>query len=540
LTPSRRLALLVLAPLLSTCAKDKPPTTTMGSPPVGGPDAAALPEAGAPLLDAAAATAPSPGPADGGAAGFIVFRRGSDTRDVGPEWSFETEGLPAVSKDGATVLVPRTDEQGMGGVPNLRLDVIRVSDGSVAAQTVILHRGEVIAASTADGGPGIALADLASRVAARVARANADLAAERWVPLTACSNRDPPDGVQPPCSMAEQHIACGDLRILRRGGRLDLGLDQRTATVHFLEGDVRSVPSPNGGAVPVRSCFDGAWLEPTRKLLVGRLDQECQGAGGDWCTAPSVWRVVALPFASSSTASPADAGHGCREGMVTLSGGSFDMGDPEGLSYERTVHRETVAPFCMDATEVTVASYAACVDKKRCSARSSDSAGNDVYCGWKKAGSADRPINCVAWADADDYCRWAGKRLPTEMEWEYAARGSEGRAYPWGSTPPSTYICWNRERNAKGFPADYVDAICAAGTSPGDRTPQGIADLGGNVSEWTATLSRDRGVAPGAHVIRGGAWSSSDTRFVRAAHRQAEPSAVRHDSLGFRCATDSR
>lgn len=536
--PVRSLALIVVASMLSMCAKDKAPTTTVASPSGGGSGTASRVDAAA-AFDAGVTAAPSTGLSDGSVAAFIVFRRGNDMRDVGPEWSFETKALPAVSGDGATVLVPQTDVQ---GVPSLRLDVIRVTDGTVAKKIEILQKSELIAASTADAGTAIALADLASRVTARVARANADLSGEAWVPLTACSNGDPPDGVQPPCSMAEQHIGCGDLRIVRSGDRLALTVDQSAATVRVPEGEVRSVRNPNGQPVPVRSCFDGVWLEPTRRLLVGRLDQECQGAGGDWCVAPSVWRVVTLPFASSSALSSAspNAGGGCRDGMVALPGGTFDMGDPDGLPGERTVHRETVAPFCMDATEVTVAGYAACVAKKRCFARTEDSQGSDAYCGWKKAGADDRPINCATWADADDYCRWAGKRLPTEAEWEYAARGVEGRAYPWGSAAPSLDVCWNRVRNNKGFPSDYADSTCPVGRDGGDRTPQGISDLGGNVSEWTATLSRDPGVAPGARIIRGGAWSSTDARFLRAAHRHAEPSTVRHDSLGFRCAADKR
>jgi sulfatase modifying factor 1 len=528
----RSLSLVGLVALMAapSCApaRDKPPTTS------GPPPTATIPSAPAPPLDASPSPVASPSPIDAGAPGWVTFRRDDGLRPEGPAWSFVTAGLPAIAHDGASVLVPTSDAT--SGEASLRLDVLRVSDGRVVATTAILDVHEVIAAQTGEGAwsPTI-LADVAARVTARVARANADLAAQGWAPLVECTNHDPPVTAQPPCSMAEQHIACGDLHMVRRNGRLELTLDARRASLRAPEGAVRSVPSSGGPAVPVRSCLEGVWIDPARKLLVGNVDQECQGAGGDGCVVPSEWHVVRLPFAALPGETSVDAGSACKGGMVVVPGGSFAMGDPTGLG-ERSVHTEAVAPFCIDATEVTVAGYAACVGKGRCFPPSRDFQGSSPLCDWKQAVD-DRPVNCVSWADADDYCRWAGKRLPTDVEWEYAARGSEGRLYPWGSTAPSPLpVCWNRARNARGLPAGVADSTCAAGRSAGDRTPLGVADLGGNVAEWTASLSRDPGAPPGARVIRGGGWSASDERYLRGGYGTARATYARADSLGFRCA----
>ncbi len=226
---------------------------------------------------------------------WLAFHRGPDTGDMGPEWTLEAAGLPAVSRDGASVLLPYTEVTSASAVPNLRLDLVRASDGAVARRTLILGVAELVVAMN-QGTGAEALAELAGRVEARVARANAEMQGQGWTALAECTILDAPESVQPPCSMAEQHVECGALRIVARQGRLDLALDKRAASVVAPRGSVHAVRSPDVGSVAVRSCLGRVWLEPSRGLLLGALLQECQ-SGGDWCIAPTEWHLVRLPFA---------------------------------------------------------------------------------------------------------------------------------------------------------------------------------------------------------------------------------------------------
>src|SRR5262249_20265763 len=145
--------------------------------------------------------------------------------------------------------------------------------------------------------------------------------------------------------------------------------------------------------------------------------------------------------------------------------------------------------------------------------------GNERLTGWGQPGREDLPINSVSWAEARDFCAWAGKRLPTEEEWERAAAGgTEQRAFPWGNADPGDGVCWKRPPD--GSP-------CAVATSPQDRTPEGIFDLAGNVKEWTASrfclYPEGPGCAPDANlalrVVRGGEYPDKMPAILRATFR---------------------
>jgi formylglycine-generating enzyme required for sulfatase activity len=158
--------------------------------------------------------------------------------------------------------------------------------------------------------------------------------------------------------------------------------------------------------------------------------------------------------------------------MAGLPGGSYVMGQKEG-----TV---TVQPYCLDATEVTTAAYAACVKAGDCTAEGTTEGSG---CNAGKEGRGRHPMNCVDWKQANSFCKAQGKRLPTEQEWEWAARGGDAaRKFPWGNEAPDDpedRACWS------GGTEGDRDGTCAVGSFPTGNGRFGHKDLAGNVWEWT-------------------------------------------------------
>jgi formylglycine-generating enzyme required for sulfatase activity len=210
----------------------------------------------------------------------------------------------------------------------------------------------------------------------------------------------------------------------------------------------------------------------------------------------------------------------------------------------------TVQPFCMDLTEVTVSAYTGCVSANACAEPSpymTDEANRlNRACNWKRPGAGLHPVNCVDWGQATSYCAWAGKRLPTEEEWEWAARGaSQARTYPWGNDAPSadrlnacgtecvTLVKSNfgQDWTALYQADDGWPTTAPVGSFPRGATPQGLQDMGGNVREWTSS-----NFDATARVVRGGSWNDDVASIFRAALRGRDTPSYRYGGLGFRCA----
>ena len=220
---------------------------------------------------------------------------------------------------------------------------------------------------------------------------------------------------------------------------------------------------------------------------------------------------------------------------VTIPGGTFQMGSEDGVSDEKPMRSVRVPTFALSKTEVTVGQYRQFVEKTGHAAPTSCDWGAP---NWGEQGRENHPINCVSWVDASAFAKWAGGRLPSEAEWEYAARsGGKNQTYAWGNSEPSSSLAV--------YSASSTAPVCS---KAGGNTAQGLCDMAGNVWEWVEdwygpygeapTDGRARTQAARRRVLRGGGWDN-DASDLRAANRGRNVSGYRFVILGFRVASSA-
>ncbi|MCB9786877.1 MAG: SUMF1/EgtB/PvdO family nonheme iron enzyme [Deltaproteobacteria bacterium] len=230
---------------------------------------------------------------------------------------------------------------------------------------------------------------------------------------------------------------------------------------------------------------------------------------------------------------------------VELPAGSFLMGDADGDADAQPPHPVELGPFELTRSEITVGQYASCVDEGGCTAALGPE-GSDLRaaCTWGVEGMLDAPANCLTWKQAAGFCRWVGGRLPTEAEWEYAARGAGGdRRYPWGDAEADCSRARMHGGVTAGCGTGKPAPVCS--TRDGDSA-QGLCDMAGNVAEWVEDwYVRDfyehapkdgRGPASGsARVIRGGGFRQGANN-LRTTSRAGLSPDLATDLIGVRCA----
>jgi len=214
--------------------------------------------------------------------------------------------------------------------------------------------------------------------------------------------------------------------------------------------------------------------------------------------------------------------------MVAVPAGSFEPGYHYRQSTPNSANHIFLEAFEIDRLEVTQDDYRACVEADVC---------DDPECWSHSSDSGQRPVTCVTWFDARDYCSWKGKRLPLEIEWERAAKGTSERIYPWGDEDPNCARSHSARCGRVSIPVG----------SRADHSPDGVSDMAGNVSEWV----QDRYDAPRhdqaatrrearlrrLRVIRGGNYSDP-SRNLKIERRHISWPKFSSETIGFRCARD--
>lgn len=228
--------------------------------------------------------------------------------------------------------------------------------------------------------------------------------------------------------------------------------------------------------------------------------------------------------------------------MIYVPPGTFPMGSEEGHSDDEPVHDVTLDGFWLDETEVTNRQYSQCFSAGECEASS--------YVGDAPYNGNEYPVVDVSWDDADSYCHWAGGRLPSEAEWEYAARGPVGNIYPWGDEFDGALAnycdqnCTHSHRDVS-FDDGYSNTA-PAGSYPDGASWIGALDMAGNVWEWVNdwydsdyyAVSPDEnppGPKSGTYKVTRGGMADNLAVSLRSAFRNSSPPYNRTSGIGFRC-----
>ncbi len=293
-----------------------------------------------------------------------------------------------------------------------------------------------------------------------------------------------------------------------------------------------------------------AWLAPTPTLTVIATHTPTHASTPTLTSEPSPTATptsTSTPGIGSTRTRPAD-----NMVMVFVPGGTFRMGQSGGGSInEDPLHTVNLDAYWMDQTEVTNAMYALCVGAGGCQPPSDlSSRRRSSYYGDPQF--TDYPVIYVDWTAAGAYCGWAGARLPTEAEWEKAARGTDDRIYPWGNSSAScllgNFVLEMSDFTVKS--GECVGDTSAVGSFPSGASPYGALDMSGNVKEWVYdwydgtfySVSPERnpqGPASGTYrVVRGSAWNSH-LWYVRTNVRGWLYPDDRDQTVGFRCARDA-
>lgn len=283
-------------------------------------------------------------------------------------------------------------------------------------------------------------------------------------------------------------------------------------------------------ALLVVGCGDGNATDATKDAG--------QGATGASATTGGAAGAGAAPSGGGSDGAGATATFDCSETLdaselIEIPAGEFVMGCNEAVDDacdddEKPMHSITLSAYAIERSEVTQGQYTACVLDGACDAPS---------CAWD-CEQPEMPAGCVNWQQAQDYCAWAERRLPTEAEWEKAARGSDGALFPWGDTAPDCTLA-----NMAGC----GDSLMAAGSLETGASPYGVLDMAGNmvemVADWydasyyeSSPASDPAGPASGERYAGRGGGFRSEADWLRASKRDWYDVTDSAASLGFRCA----
>jgi formylglycine-generating enzyme required for sulfatase activity len=300
---------------------------------------------------------------------------------------------------------------------------------------------------------------------------------------------------------------------------------QDTNCDNYVDNLSRCVRACPGGAIAsgTQRCTSGVSVCTMPAEICGdSIDNDCDGQIDESC----------------STADP-------LRNMVYIPGGTFIMGSLQSDGYRQSdelpIHLVEQSAFYIDRYEVTRAQYQACVQAGACSQLNAQCPSQPLT-----GADASKPIACVRWQDARDYCDWRGDRLPTESEWERAARGPWRRAplWPWGDQEDLARAKMECASNTLNQCVAAVDGLSAG------RSYEGLHHMAGNVAEYvsdfydadfyTSQLAinpQRTGATIEGHVVRGGSWAQ-DIRYGRTANRAAESGPSRSE-IGMRCARNA-